>query len=325
MNKVPSTPPSYFVSSRNFPVSVGTHALHLALHGPPRTASTPITIAFPGAGDIAYSWLPTARTVSATSPILLYDRSGLGLSDDAPPSSPVNAVTAATELQTALRNAGLEPPYILCAHSYGAIVAREFLELCQDEVVGMVLVDPSGERQPEYFKLPDENIVAVTGALRTAVVTGLRADTVLTPEEWAERAALVRRGADATRKEVGAFVEVCETLGAKRQLERRLMGSKPLSIIKANSKRDSERIYEKGVEVGNGTVEQQRGFRELLDSWDEADKVIKEGQLQLSNNSQLIHLSDCGHYVHLVRPEIVAGAIRWVLENLAASGDSSRL
>ncbi|KAF2811328.1 alpha/beta hydrolase fold protein [Mytilinidion resinicola] len=325
MNKVSSPPPTHLAASRAFPVSIGTHTLHLAIYGPARTSSTPLTIVFPGAGDVAYSWLPTARIVSATTPILLYDRSGLGLSDDPPPSSPVNAVTAATELKTALANAGLEPPYILCAHSYGAIVAREFLELHESDVAGIVLVDPSGERQSEYFKLPDENIVAVTGALRTTVVTGLRADTILTPLEWAERATLVRRGVDATMKEVGAFVEVCETLGRKRQLERRLLGTKPLSVIKANSKRDFERIYEKGVEVGNGTQEQQRGFRELLDSWDEADKVIKEGQLQLSSNARLIHLSDCGHYVHLVRPQVVADEIRWVSDNLAASGDFSRL
>jgi len=112
------------------------------------------------------------------------------------------------------------------------------LELCTEgEVAGMVLVDGSTVRQSEFFKLPDENVVAMAGTIRTAVMTGLKGETVLSQEEWVERGKLVGRGTEATKKEVGSFGEVCEMLRRKKQLERRVLGDRSLSVIRANSQR----------------------------------------------------------------------------------------
>jgi len=66
------------------------------------------------------------------------------------------------------------------------------------------------------------------------------------------------------------------------------------------------------VEAGNGTEEQREAFRQLLDRWDGIDREIKEEQLQLSSRSRLIHIPECGHHVHLVRPDVVAEEIQWV-------------
>lgn len=87
-----------------------------------------------------------------------------------------------------------------------------------------------------------------------------------------------------------------------------------MSVIRCNGARDYERIYEKGVEVGNGSVQQRQAFRELLDRWGSLDQELKEEQLQLSSNSKMVHLPDCGHNVHLIRPDVVAEQIEWVLE-----------
>ena len=252
----------------------------------------------------------------------MYDRSGLGRSEDRPEDAIAStqvkhaAVTAATELSALLDAAGIAGPYIPVAHSAGGIIAREFLELRNEDVVGMVLVDASQERQSQYYMIPDGNLLAVLGQMNFGQVTGLRADAKISRDEWRTRAIEIARGAKAGAAEVGAFVEVCETLGRKRQFERRMMGEKPVSVVRGNSARDYWRIYEEGVRVGNGTEEQQRGFRELLERWDGVDEELQMEQLGLSSRTRYVRVEDCGHNVQLVRPDVVAEEVGWVLRNL---------
>lgn len=210
-------------------------------------------------------------------------------------------------------NASLTPPYILVAHSYGAIIAREFLNLHPDSVAGMVLADPSTERQHLFFKIPDPDIISVFGSLNFARVTGLREDAKLTVEEWRERAKGIAKGNAVTQEEAAGFAEICETLGEKRQIEKRVLGTRPLSVIRCNGKRDFERMYKAGVEAGNGTEEERRRFRESLDGWEEKDRGLKDELLGLSGRSRMVVLEDCGHNVQLVRPDVVAGEVDWVV------------
>jgi pimeloyl-ACP methyl ester carboxylesterase len=225
-------------------------------------------------------------------------------------------VNNARELHSLLDAMNLHAPLVLVAHSYGAIIAREFFHLYADEVVGMVLADGATERQPDYFRVPDENIAAVLGKLNWAQATGLRDDARLSRDEWRERAIDVTRGVVAAQAEADPYVEVCRTLREKKQPQNRAMGDRPVSVIRCNGARAYERIYERGVEAGNGTAQQRRAFRELLDRWDSMDQELKEEQLKLSSNSKLVYLPDCGHNVHLIRPDVVAEEIEWVLEQL---------
>ncbi|KAK3312157.1 alpha/beta hydrolase [Apodospora peruviana] len=300
-------------------ISIGTHSLHLSITGAPRThPSHPLILVFTGAGDITFSWLPVRRLLPASLRVLFYDRSGLGKSERGP--NRLVASAAAGELLSALKAAGLDPPYILCAHSYGAIVSREFLHLLPaGDVVGMVLADPSTERQHLFFRVPDDDIDGVMGNMNYAKVTGLREDAKLSREEWRERAKLLAKGVDAAKEEAMGFVEVCETLGGKRQVEKKVLKGRPLSIIRANSKRDFERIYEKGVEEGNGSVEQRGRFRELLDRFEDVDRDLKERLLGLTDgdNGKLVRVLDCGHNLQLCRPDVIIREIEWVVERVS--------
>lgn len=305
-------------------ISIDTHRLHITITGPPRKPQDPLVIILPGASDVASSYTALSPLITHSNRILLYDRSGLGRSEPGPARS--TAVNAAKELHSLLEAMELHPPLLLVAHSYGAIIAREYLHLYDGDVVGMVLADGSTERQCDYFRLPDENMNAVLGNLKFAQVTGLRENAKLSRDQWRERAIDIGRGAVEAQAEVGSYVEVCRTLGEKKQFENRVMGERPLSVIRCNGMRDYERIYEKGVQVGNGTVEQRKAFRELLDRWEEIDRRLKEEQLLLSSNTHFVHLPDCGHNVHLIRPDILAEEIQWILGQLHSQNtDSPRL
>ncbi|KAJ5676949.1 alpha/beta hydrolase fold protein [Penicillium maclennaniae] len=295
-------------------ISIGTHRLYTSISGPPRQPRDPLIIVIAGAGDVASSYTALVPLVSQRSQVLLYDRSGLGHSEPSPGRS--TAVSHARELHSLLDAMGLKPPLLLVAHSFGAILAREFLHFYADEVAGMVLAEGATERQCDYFIIPDENIMAVLGDLNWARVTGLREDSRLSRDEWRARAIDIARGAAAAQAEADSYVEVCRTLAQKNQFQCQAMGDRPLSVIRCNSARDYARIYEQGVKAGNGTARQRQAFRELLDQWDTLDQELKEEQLKLSSNAKLVHLPDCGHNVHLIRPDVVMEGIEWVLDQL---------
>lgn len=318
----------------------------------------PLVVIIPGAGDVAASYVAVERLLRPWTRTLLYDRSGLGRSekdpslgnsalvghlnkhpdpdlDPDPPtqpgsnpdpnpnphSTPAASVKAARELHLLLRKLDLHnDPLVLVAHSYGGIVAREFLHLYPASVAGLVLCDAATERASAFFSVPDLNIASVLGDLNYARVTGLRSDTVLKDDEWRARARDIYAGAEAAKAETDSFVAVCETLADKQQLRNRSLGNKPLAVIRANSPRDYERIYQAGVQAGNGTGEQRAAFRGLLDRWDGIDRELQEEQLSLSSTTRFVRLEDCGHNVHLVRPDVIVEEIRWVRDMVIGTG-----
>ncbi|KAI1905968.1 hypothetical protein LOZ12_006417 [Ophidiomyces ophidiicola] len=302
-------------------VSIGTHKLFISVTGPSRTPLDPIVVVLAGAGDVASSYVVVERLVCSFARILLYDRSGLGRSEGGP--NQYTASIAASELHMLLTQAQISPPLLLVGHSYGAIVAREYLHLYPDNVAGMVLFEAATERQSDFFRIPDPDISGVMGNLNYAQVTGLKTDSKLSREEWRTRVADISRGAAAWQAEASSFVEVCKALRGKEQYKRKALGAKPLSVIRANSSRDYQRIYEKGIEAGNGTEEQREAFRQMLNKWEDVDREMKEEQLLLSFNSRLVHIPDCGHHVHLVRPDILVQEIRWVKDQISGEPEGS--
>jgi pimeloyl-ACP methyl ester carboxylesterase len=298
-------------------ISINTHRLYLSISGPPRRKPPdPIIVFIAGAGDVASSYCAVQRLVASFSPLVLYDRSGLGRSECNPNTPNPTATSAAAELHTLLTTANVPPPLILAAHSYGAIIAREYLHLYSSDVAGMVLMDASTERNIELFQNPDLDLNAMVGNLRFAEVTGLRAAAQLSREEWKVRAMDIARGMATSQAEAMARDEVCRALAEKEQFKKQALGDRPLSVIRCNGLMDYRRLYEKAVEAGNGTEAQRAAFRELLEKWDGMDDEMQEEQLRLSRRSRVVHLPDCGHNVHLIRPEIVAEEIRWVREQI---------
>ncbi|KKA25412.1 Alpha/beta hydrolase fold protein [Rasamsonia emersonii CBS 393.64] len=295
-------------------VSIGTHQLFASVSGPVRTPGEPIVIIFAGSGEASSSYPALERLVSKFARILLYDRSGLGRSEDGP--NRVSATTAAEELHSLLKATGIAAPYILVGHSYGGIVAREYLHLNPDDVAGMVLAESSTERQCQFFRIPDPNILAVMGDLKFSEITELRSRSQLTRDEWRTRAAETARGVKAQQAEAAAFAENCEALAQKDQYNKQALGTRPLSVIRCRSSRDYERIYESGIRAGNGTEEQRKAFRHLLDQWDNINEDLQGEQLKLSSQSRLVDIPDCGHNVNLVRPDVMAEEIRWVIQSV---------
>ncbi|HWA60295.1 MAG TPA: alpha/beta hydrolase [Caulobacteraceae bacterium] len=79
-----------------------------------------------------------------TCRVVSFDRAGSGFSDPGP--LPRTTARLVADLRTALNALSIGPPYVAVGHSQGSFDCRLFAFLHPDEVVGMVLVDPRGDR-----------------------------------------------------------------------------------------------------------------------------------------------------------------------------------
>jgi pimeloyl-ACP methyl ester carboxylesterase len=124
-------------------IAVGGHQLRMHISGQGNPAVVFEGGGSGGAGAPLEAWVLVQPAVSKFARTVSYDRAGIGWS--APGPKPRDARQVARELHTALLNAHVAPPYILVGHSFGGPLNRVFAGMYPDEVVGMVLVDPTQE------------------------------------------------------------------------------------------------------------------------------------------------------------------------------------
>lgn len=161
---------------RRFPppgrlVDVGGCAIHLQVAGDEHNGPTVVMDAGLAATSISMAGLQAEITSFAR--VVTYDRAGLGWSGDPPPAQRRDAQTNAGVLHEALIRAGIPPPYLLVAHSMGALNMLVFADEYRDEVTGLVLVDPSHPEQFQRYGPAHVNDVAtIRFGFRLAAVLG---------------------------------------------------------------------------------------------------------------------------------------------------------
>jgi pimeloyl-ACP methyl ester carboxylesterase len=128
-------------------VDAGGHRLHVLVIGD-AGPTVVLESGWPGCG---IGWERVRGPVARFARVVTYDRAGTGKSEAGP--LPRHARHIAGELHTALRNAGIAPPYILVGQSWGGPCIRVFASMFPRDVSGMVLVDPT---QPDACESVDE-------------------------------------------------------------------------------------------------------------------------------------------------------------------------
>lgn len=114
---------------------VGGHRLHLHSQGSGR----PPVVIDAGLSGASYDWETVAKGISAFTTVCTYDRAGYGWSDPGP--QPRTSQQVVAELRNLLRQAKIEPPFILLGHSWGGLNVRLYASLHPEDVAGLVLVD----------------------------------------------------------------------------------------------------------------------------------------------------------------------------------------
>ncbi|KAJ5676278.1 hypothetical protein N7536_012450 [Penicillium majusculum] len=298
-------------------VSVGSHNLYLSVSGPDRKPGEPIVVLMQGLGSTIDEWIVVRKLVVPFARWLNYDRSGMGRSEgpnQTPPS--ISAASVAAELDTLLRNAGIEPPFIIVAHSWGGYTSREFLELRPNDVVGMVFVDCNTERFFDSGAWGWDVFGPVLGDQDFFEITGLATSHVLSEEEWKavkdEQADPRHQATEAA--ELQALPNDRRALDHKNQLEKLLLKDYPVSVIIADTPKDFQKMYDFGVAAGNGTEQERALFRKCLDRWREMNEDWQRELLRLSRLSRSVRLQ-CSHNVQLLQPQSIIQEIQWTMDS----------
>ena len=91
------------------------------------------------AGMFSSQWAWVAADLARDYHVVAVDRPGLGWS--IAPLARRDAGSAAQALSDALRQNGVEGPYVVVGHSFGGLAARVFADLRRDELAGLVLIE----------------------------------------------------------------------------------------------------------------------------------------------------------------------------------------
>jgi pimeloyl-ACP methyl ester carboxylesterase len=106
---------------------------------------TPTVVLESGFGAWSTAWGKVQPVLARTTRVCAYDRAGYGFSDVGP--LPRDGANIARDLDYALRAAREKGPFLVVGHSAGGLYGRLFAARRKDEVVGLVLVDPTVERR----------------------------------------------------------------------------------------------------------------------------------------------------------------------------------
>lgn len=128
-------------------VDVGGHRLRVERFG----KGTPAVVFEAGLAQSRTTWGRVPNDVAAFAQTVIYDRAGLGDSDEVNQRRTSRQTVA--ELRALLKASGIEAPYILVGHSFGGLNVRLFASQFPDEVAGIVLLDASHE--DEYKRLAE--------------------------------------------------------------------------------------------------------------------------------------------------------------------------
>jgi pimeloyl-ACP methyl ester carboxylesterase len=130
-------------------VVVGDYKMHVNCVG----QGNPTVILDAAGGNSSASWGLVQPEISRSTRVCAYDRAGMGWSERGP--TPRDLKQHASELRALLSGAGIDAPYVLVGHSYGARVALVYAKMYPRDVVGMALIDPG--KLDDDARFPPEN------------------------------------------------------------------------------------------------------------------------------------------------------------------------
>jgi pimeloyl-ACP methyl ester carboxylesterase len=124
---------------------------------------TPALLLFNGAGVSLEGWRPLYPQIEKLGTVFAWNRFGMQGSD-APGARQTGAVVIGS-LRELLGYAGVEPPYVLVAHSLGGLYANLFARLHPQEVAGVLFLESTHPEDQEGLKKHEDQMVRSLGKL----------------------------------------------------------------------------------------------------------------------------------------------------------------
>ncbi|HEY0823547.1 MAG TPA: alpha/beta fold hydrolase [Ramlibacter sp.] len=125
---------------------------------------SPAILLFNGAGMSLEGWRPLYPEIEQLGTVFAWNRFGMQGSD-APGARQTGAVVIGS-LRELLGYAGVQPPYVLVAHSLGGLFANLFARLYPQEVAGVLLLEATHPDDQDALKKHEEQMVRSLGKLQ---------------------------------------------------------------------------------------------------------------------------------------------------------------
>lgn len=171
------------------PVSVGDYSLNVARFGNKHGKHTVVALAGIGMGDFPVVARRMTMHLEDDNSVVFVDRIGYGLSDDTGREMTLENIVE--DYRAALKNAGIEPPYVLLAHSIGGMYASWWAGKYPDEIEAAVFLDGTQLSETTYEDEPDSTVTFEDRALAFLAKIGisryvLRNEHYLYPDPFSE-------------------------------------------------------------------------------------------------------------------------------------------
>ena len=267
-------------------IDVGGHRLHLVCEG----AGNPAVILEAGLPGSSLTWASVTGSIAEFARVCAYDRAGYAWSETA--VTPRTAGNIVGELRLLLRNAAIDPPYVLVGHSFGGLIVQLYAARFVDEVAGMVLVDSSH---------PDR--LSQTKSLETANAFG-RTVGFLAPTGVPRLLFPVPAGSPESRNE--------SVLVAENRVMKTTRSLRTVATEVAGLRESFREAAAEPVDLGRRPLIVLTEGRRRAEFW----YAMQEELAELSETSDWQIAENAGHYVQHDRPGLVVEAIRRVVEQV---------
>jgi len=274
-------------------VDVGGHKLHYLKKGEGKA-----TIIFESGADFGghIVWRNIQEKLSRNFTTLSYDKAGTLHSQRG--NKPKTCASMAEDLHTMIEKLALPKPYILVGHSLAGLALRAFVDKYPENVVGVVLLDPSHpdtyddfpeKTRKKYTTLPPKWILSLLMSLGVIRLTFFKLIDKFAPnaqksekDNFKEAVDLIHRGFDAYIEE---FSNVLKLSNETKGMEFREI---PVVVLGA-------------TKPTFDTPEDHDGVRVMNDN--HIHKTVKSSQ-----NGKYIPV-DCPHTIQFEKPDLVVEVV----------------
>jgi pimeloyl-ACP methyl ester carboxylesterase len=289
-------------------VEIGDRRIHLDCRG----EGAP-TVVFEAGLDTngSLAWSAVHDSVASLTRACAYDRAGIMWSE--PKDEPQHADVIAEDLHATLAASGEQGPYVLVAHSLGAVYVLDYTRKFGEQVAGLVLVDgshPDQNRELRAAGLTQLTQVAPPVVVLLSKLTWTGWTHLLGEEPGvanipAQTAAMSKAYASQSMR-----AAMSEAAGMERTLNDvgtfRALGARPLVVLTAMRPLPDAVLGALGMTRADA-LKMQAIWKRLHDdqaSWS------SQGRQQL--------LFDSGHYIQFDRADAVIGAVDEVVRQVRA-------
>ncbi len=275
-------------------VAVNGHQLHVYLEG---KGELPLVfLAGSGTSSPTLNFKPLYRQFSDEYRIVVIERSGYGWSDIG--STPRDIDTLLSENRKALALADIEPPYVLFAHSMGALEAIYWADQYPEEVLAIIGLDPAVPEIYQYLPKPPSIMINLLAFLSR---TGI---TRLSPDVCEESRSL--QAAYLTEEESEMFCAVFYR-----------------STLTKNVLQENKAVETNALKVGNQGIPDvpllffiSDGVEQGMENW----WSLLISYIEEAPRGQYTTL-DVGHYIHNHEPELIGEESHTFIQNVVLGQD----